>query len=114
MERRNVAAIVTVMCGAAVGTYAGLHLLARPLHTSKLSGNEWVQELLTGHKQHIKDQLGVAGHVFRALQQMLRKDGGISDTKHVTVDEQLAVFLYALVTGLSNRKLQERFQKPGV
>lgn len=49
-------------------------------------------------------------HVFIVLLQLLR-EGGINDSKHVTLEEQLAIFLYACVTGISVCHLAERFQR---
>jgi len=36
---------------------------------------------------------------------------GYSDSKFVSLKEQLAIFLYALVTGLSVKHVGERFQQ---
>jgi hypothetical protein len=36
---------------------------------------------------------------------------GLSDSRHVTLEEQLAIFLHACVTGLTVRHLAERFQR---
>jgi hypothetical protein len=36
---------------------------------------------------------------------------GLGPSKHVSLEEQLAIFLYASVTGLSIRHLGERFQR---
>jgi transposase len=36
---------------------------------------------------------------------------GHGDTKYVTLEEQLAIFLYTSVTGLSIRHVGERFQR---
>ena len=81
-----------------------------PYHTSILTGEGWVLELLTGHPERIYAELGVHHHVFYALIAEL-KAAGHSDSRHVTLEEQLAIFLYASVTGLSIRHLGERFQR---
>ena len=39
----------------------------QPYHTSILSGEAWVQELLHGHPRHIRTELGVEEPVFREL-----------------------------------------------
>ena len=36
-------------------------------HTSALTGEAWVMELLSGHPEHIQTELGVHLHVFVAL-----------------------------------------------
>lgn len=89
------------------------HLSPRPYHTSKLRGREWVQELLEGHPQRIKDNLGIHKYVFRVLCSELVRKGGLRPTKHVDVAEHVALFLWAAVTNLTNRHLAEKFQRSG-
>lgn len=81
-----------------------------PYHTSILSGEAWVQELLHGHPEHICTELGVHKEVFHALIEELQSMGH-GNSKNVTLEEQLAIFLYTSVTGLSMRHVGERFQR---
>jgi hypothetical protein len=81
-----------------------------PYHTSALSGEAWVIELLIGHPERIRCELGMHAHVFAKLISELRTLG-YSDSKFVSLEEQLAIFLYASVTGLSIRHIGERFQR---
>jgi hypothetical protein len=81
-----------------------------PYHTSALSGQEWVIELLTGHPERIRCELGMHASVFVELISELRTIGH-SDSKFVSLEEQLAIFLYTSVTGLSIRHVGERFQR---
>jgi hypothetical protein len=83
--------------------------MKEPYHTSLLSGYAWVQELLHGHPERIRTELGVHKEVFHALVEELRSMGH-GDTRNVTLQEQLAIFLYMSVTGLSIRHTGERFQ----
>jgi hypothetical protein len=69
-----------------------------------------VQELLHGHSERIRTELGVHKEVFHALIQELQSMGH-GDSKYVTLEEQLAIFLYTSVTGLSLRHVGERFQR---
>ena len=92
-----------------------MRLIARyhmkePYHTSILSGYAWVQELLHGHPERIRTELGVHKEVFHALIAELRSMGH-GDTKYMMLEEQLAIFLYTSVTGLSIRHVGERFQR---
>ena len=86
------------------------YYMKEPYHTSILSGYAWLQELLHGHPERIRTELGVHKEVFLALIRELRSIGH-SDTKYVTLEEQLAIFLYTSVTGLSVRHVGERFQR---
>ena len=84
--------------------------MKEPYHTSILSGYAWVQELLNGHPERIRTELGVHKEVFYALLEELQLMGH-GDTKYVTLEEQLAIFLYMCVTGLTIRHVGERFQR---
>ena len=80
--------------------------LKQPWHTSILTGQMWVLELLGGHPEHIHTELEVHTHVFYALIDELCSLG-CTDSKFVTLEEQLAIFLYCSVTGLTVRHLGE-------
>ncbi len=86
------------------------YLIKVPYHTSILSGEGWVQELLAGHPNCIQCELGVSKHVFKALIEELHEMGHSDSRKIVTLEEQLAIFLYTCVTGLTTRHVGERFQ----
>ena len=80
-----------------------------PYHTSILSGEMWVQELLDGHPDCILCELGVWKEVFEALICTFCAIG-TTDSKHVSLEEQLAIFLYMSVTGPTICHTGERFQ----
>lgn len=82
-----------------------------PKHTSVLSGQNWIDELIKGHDGRFYDEMGMKKHVFWKLLSVLRKDTGLQDTRNVSAEEQLAIFLQFAHRGLSNRALQERFQR---
>lgn len=86
------------------------HYDKEPYHTSILTGHMWVLELLAGHPERIRTELGVYHHVFYALIEELQANG-YTDSRYVTLEEQLAIFLYCCVTGLTVRHLGERFQR---
>jgi hypothetical protein len=79
-------------------------------HTSILTGEGWVLEFLAGHPNRIRCELGVSHEVFAALISSLWEKGH-GNSKYVSLEEQLAIFLYACVTGLTIRHLGERFQR---
>jgi hypothetical protein len=80
-------------------------------HTSALSGEAWVNELIHGHPDRIFNELGMRLHVFMSFCAHLRLLCNFETSRNgVTVEEQAAIFLYACVTGLSVRHLGERFQ----
>jgi hypothetical protein len=69
-------------------------------------------ECLRGHQDRCPTNFGMEMHVFLALLRELQ-GSGLQPTKHVSSEEQLAIFLYLCVTGASNRILQERFERSG-
>src|ERR1700732_3010177 len=106
---------LTQMAGLAVTVLAAATVVdaspfydKTPYHTSALSGADWVQELIDGHPECIRCELGVYKHVFHALIAYLQNIG-CSHSRHVTLEEQLAIFLYKCVTELSIQHVGERF-----
>ena len=83
-----------------------------PYHTSALSGADWVWELINGHPEHIRNELGVHKHVFHALIEELQLVG-YKHSKHIYLEDQLTIFLYTCVTGLSLQHVCKHFQHSG-
>lgn len=104
------AAVVIHSAAAATAIYASTLLDRTDYHTSALTGEAWVQELLHGHPERMKTELGMRVPVFKALVAALRASGQ-GDGRRITIEEQVAIFLYAAVTGLSIRHIGERFQR---
>ena len=84
--------------------------LRTPYHTSALSGAEWVHELLNGHLQRIRNELGVSRGTFTLLVKSMQALD-VNSSRHVSIEEQLAIFLYTVVTGLSCTHVEEHFQQ---
>ena len=80
-----------------------------PYHMSALTGEMWVMELLHGPPKRIWNELGVHKGVFLSLCHDLWQYGHCN-SKFVSQEEQLAIFLYMCVTGLSIRHVSEQFQ----
>ena len=103
--------ILFVLAYAALVAGYALRFDKEAQHTSRLSGEHWVQELLDGHEDRIYNELGMHKHVFNRLLAVLGRDAGLHGTRRVSAKEQLAIFLHYVHRGLSNRALQERFQR---
>jgi transposase len=106
------ALLVVTAAGASVLAYAS-RFEKRAQHTSKLSGEQWIQEMLQGHEGRIHNELGMHKAVFIQLLTVLKRDAGVHATRYVSAEEQLATFLHYVHRGLPNRALQERFQRSG-
>jgi hypothetical protein len=103
--------VMTVNAAAAsVQEYSSSLYDKQPYHTSALSGHAWVQELLTGHPERILHVLGVRHHVFNQIINILQEQGE-DDSREVTLEEQLSIFLYMCATGITVRQAGERFQR---
>jgi len=112
--RRRLAFIIAIAAYVCWGILVcRADLIHTALSTSIFSGKMWVRELLGGNPQHIKDQLGMAKDVFRQLIQQTSLWTRAMHTCHVGLDEQVVIFLYTMVTNLSNRKVAEHFQRSG-
>ena len=83
----------------------------KPYHMSILSGQGWVEELLEGHPAWIQCELGVSQDIFLELVAALESFGH-EDSKYVKIEEQLAIFLYISITGLTIQHMREHFQQP--
>ena len=94
----------------AIALYAS-HFDKIPQHTSILSGQDWINELIAGHNGRFYNEMGMNKHVFQALLSTLQRETGLHSTRHISDAEQLAIFLHYAHRGLSNRALQERFQR---
>jgi hypothetical protein len=81
-----------------------------PYHTSALSGSDWVDELLSGHPRRIRNELGINRGTFTLLRRALQ-GLDIDSSRHVSIEEQLSIFLYTAVTGMGCIHVGERFQR---
>ena len=77
-----------------------------PYYTSILSSKGWVLELLMGHPECIRNELREHANIFDHLILTLRSYGH-TNSRFVSLEEQLAIFLYMCVTGLPVRHVGE-------
>lgn len=99
--------VQTVVAAVAIATDPAPDRI--PYHTSALSGHDWVLELINGHPDRIKTELGMRKHVFLGLVSALRQCG-LQDSRYIALEDKVAIFLYMSVTGLRIRHVGERFQ----
>jgi len=79
----QVAALICVLITGAI--LFSSPLPPTPYHTSALSGQGWVLELLNGHPEHIHTELGVQVHVFCWMLTALQR-AGIGPSKHISLE----------------------------
>jgi hypothetical protein len=107
------AGMMVLLAGAAAAAAFASRYDKTPQHTSALTGQDWVNELLSGHSGRFYNQFGMHRHVFCKLLETLRSLTGFDDTRYVSAEEQLMIFLHFARQAKSNRALMERFQRSG-
>ena len=126
--------LATIVGAASVVGHAMEYIDQECMHTSILTGQMWLQELLEGqsdtvvyhradqllilqasigHPTRFRRQFGMERFVFRKLLRVLESRCGLCDTKHVQGEEQLAIFLCIAHTGMGNEEMRECFQRSG-
>ena len=80
-------------------------------HTSRLSGEQWIEELIAGHDVRFYNELRMQKFVFKRLLAVLEQTGQLLRMRHVSTSEQLAISLHYAWRGLSNCALQSCFQR---
>jgi hypothetical protein len=105
--------LINILLAAATHVLISIHTPddSEPYHTSTLTGQEWVIKLIVGHPERICCGLGVHVHVFEGLVNELCALGH-TDSCHVSLEEQVAIFLYSCVTGLTINRDMHVFWKP--
>jgi hypothetical protein len=79
-----------------------------------LPGDKYVKELLnSNHPKRIQAVLHMQLNTFYALRDWLLANTYLKDSKIVTVEEKLVIFLYITTRPASNRDTQERFSRSG-
>ena len=87
--------------------YMTPHLIKTPMYDSKLSSEDWVQELWNGHPGWFHDNLGMSKHVFQKLVHKLHMYAGLDDLKHIMKEQQVAIFLHLCRTGGVTHDIRE-------
>lgn len=105
------ALLLASLAGALVVQSLVPHIVKTPMYNSCRTGKQYIQELLAGHPLRFYDEMGMTKHVFQKLKRELVTYSNFKDTKYVTMDEQLGIFLRFCRTGMGTRKVREEFQR---
>ena len=85
------------------------HACRIPYHTSVLTGEMWVNELLSRQPRCFWTELGVYQSTFILLMKAVQKLG-LQSLHHVSIEQQVTIFLYIFVTGITCIHTGEHFQ----
>lgn len=110
-KQKSVAIVAALVGGSLALQKYSAHFDKVSKNNSKLTGQAWLDELLRGHAKRFYSNMGMHKSVFRSLVRELRDRAGLCDTRYVSAEEQLAIFLYLSVTGVAQCHLEERFQR---
>jgi hypothetical protein len=92
--------------------YTVTYLCKVPCRTSVLTGEAWVNELLSGNRRRFRENLRMNPETWHYLQNLLIHRG-LGPSRYVSVNEKMAIFLFIVGHAASNRQAQERFQRSG-
>ncbi|XP_020268890.1 uncharacterized protein LOC109844313 [Asparagus officinalis] len=82
----------------------------RSQRISKLSGHDWVIEVLGGHPGTCFDLFRMKKEAFINLCEELKRIGKLKHSRNVTIQEQVAIFLFVLSHNERQRMVADRFQ----
>lgn len=105
-------AAFTAVCAAVMVVFASISRQTSviPYNTSMLTGFAWVLEQLGGNSRRMRNNLGISPAVFLRLAVALRTHASLTDSKYITAEVQLAMFLYTCRKAAATREVEERFQ----
>ena len=81
--------------------------------TSSFTGSLFIQEVLNGSSSICYELMRMEKHGFISLCHMFREKRWLVDSKHLSVEEKMAIFLMTISHNLRNRLLKNRFQHSG-
>ncbi|XP_020080213.1 uncharacterized protein LOC109714964 isoform X2 [Ananas comosus] len=85
----------------------------QPCRTRPFTGHELIHDILRGHPDRGYQHFRMTTTMFTRLREELVGRGFIQNTRHLTADEQLGIFLFGTGHAVANRVLAETFQHSG-
>ncbi|XP_076906997.1 uncharacterized protein LOC143563318 [Bidens hawaiensis] len=81
--------------------------------TSSKTGQAWIMEVLNGNPIRCVKEFRMHPNVFMKLCREFESNYGLQSSDRMSTCEKVGIFLYTLALGLSNRDVEERFQRSG-
>ncbi|KAF5354500.1 hypothetical protein D9758_012403 [Tetrapyrgos nigripes] len=108
-RNKQIAAFLMVTAAGAAATSQR----RRPFLSGIFIGQMWLEDMLKGRNERFRRMFGMNKRVFHGLVQELSNTCGLKDSRYVSAEEKVAIFLHTMVSTCSNRELQEHFQRGG-
>ncbi|CAI9277715.1 unnamed protein product [Lactuca saligna] len=102
-----------MLCGLALKGIILARNVRMPCHTSDRTGNMFINEVLNGHPRRCYEMFRLHVPVFRQLCADLATNYGLQQTRNISIEESVGIFLMTLAHGCSNRFVQEFFNHSG-
>ncbi|KAF6174013.1 hypothetical protein GIB67_039964 [Kingdonia uniflora] len=99
--------IVLAATAAAASHYYENHISKEPCIDSKLTGKEYIAELVEGNPIRMYENLRMNKLVFKNLCDSSTTEGSLRDTRGISVDEQVGIFFYTIGHDERSRIVQE-------
>ena len=114
MDRQDLLLLLTsVVTSTCLLWYRYQYLTKDKVHESAQSGRTYLNEILTGHPRKCLDIFRMSSGCFLLLVNELKHRGHLRDSHAVSVEEQLAIFLFTIGHSQRNRVMQNFFQHSG-
>ncbi|KAI3447131.1 hypothetical protein Pfo_003796 [Paulownia fortunei] len=104
--------LVSVMVGKVISYYEN-HIVNELCRDSMYREHRFVMDVINGHHERCHQLFRMEKHVFLRLAKELRQINLLNDSREVSVEEQLAIFLMTIGHDERNKMLQEHFQHSG-
>nr|KAJ0190582.1 hypothetical protein LSAT_V11C800418470 [Lactuca sativa] len=102
-----------ILCGLALKGIILARNVRIPCHTSDRTGHMFIYEVLNGHPRRCYEMFRLHVLVFRQLCANLATNYGLQQTRNISIEESVGIFLMTLAHGCSNRFVQEFFNHSG-
>ncbi|KAG5532082.1 hypothetical protein RHGRI_026632 [Rhododendron griersonianum] len=87
------------------------YMVKEPCRTSALTGAEWLAELNVGHPKHIYQSFRMSKTNFFALCELLESRYGLEEGEQISVQEQVAIFLWVVGQRANNRNTARHIER---
>jgi hypothetical protein len=103
-----------LLCTAgALHMYYVTYVHKEPCMVSYNTGMRWLTEVVRGHWKRCFNMFRMDATTLQNLYYDLETQYGLKPSRRTSVIEKVAMFLYTIALGATNRQVQERFQHSG-